>query len=417
MEKLFTLQRKCAILFIAVLLRLQNSCAGSPVDAQHARGMISYIQWGTLVTASSRTEGVQKGDAFGNTNSIADVNGVPYIYGSDMDASFVDIDARPDMNVSFALSEASLVNDDGSANITDCKIGYSEYSDPENPPCARLVLTGTVSKPAVNSSEDIQAKKALFSRHPSFKNMPSDHGFFVAKININGIWLIDAYGGGKSLTLSEYFAAIPIHPSVFHGAHRAKSLSPQLYKKIIENPPLPFSKAKTARWMVTFLDYGFLCTISTRSVGTSVGTAFGNPYSFADVDGVPYIYASQMDASIIDLFTGNTNVTANSRGSLSLSEASYSTKIMSECKIGGFLGDPENPLCARLVLTGNFSKVISNSSEAVAAQKALFSRHPSFSNYPVSHEFFIAKLNIDGIWLVDIFGGAAIIQPEDYFHA
>lgn len=128
-------------------------------------------------------------------NSIADVNSVPYIYGSDMDASFVDINVTLDVNVSFALSEASLVNDDGDggANVTDCKIGASEYSDTENPPFALLLLTGTVSKPAVNSSEDILAKEALFSRHPLFEKIPSDYGFFGAKININGILLIVSY--------------------------------------------------------------------------------------------------------------------------------------------------------------------------------------------------------------------------------
>ena len=31
--------------------------------------------------------------------------------------------------------------------------------------------------------------------------------------------------------------------------------------------------------------------------------------------------------------------------------------------------------------------------------------------------FYVAKLALDGIWLIDFFGGAAIIEPHDYFGA
>ena len=58
--------------------------------------------------------------AFGNPNSIADLDGVPYIYASNEDSSFIDIALNK--RVSFALSEAALTTKDGSANITACKI-------------------------------------------------------------------------------------------------------------------------------------------------------------------------------------------------------------------------------------------------------------------------------------------------------
>merc|ERR1711865_52620 len=108
-----------------------------PTAAQTARGMVSAIQWGALVTTSTRnqSEGSQPGDAFGNPNSLADVAGVPYIYASALDASFVDI-AAGETRISFALTEAALQNSDGSANVTSCKIGAG-LGDPENPPCAR----------------------------------------------------------------------------------------------------------------------------------------------------------------------------------------------------------------------------------------------------------------------------------------
>ena len=60
--------------------------------------------------------------------------------------------------------------------------------------------------------------------------------------------------------------------------------------------------AAFARSMVSTITWGTLSTSSTRSEGTNLGTAFGNPYSIADVGGVPYVYASGLDASATDLF-------------------------------------------------------------------------------------------------------------------
>ena len=161
---------------------------------------------------------------------------------------------------------------------------------------------------------------------------------------------------------------------------------------------------------------------------------------FAEVGGVPYVFASDLDASMID-------VKASGRASLTLSEASLPGKAPThglkpttaaspfahlrfeprggqhsflwkeKCQIGTILGDPENPPCARLVLSGGVSKVGKGSAEEGAAMKALLARHPSFAHYPSGHDFYVAKLDIDGIWLIDFFGGAAIVDPADYFKA
>ena len=102
---------------------------------------------------------------------------------------------------SFALSEASVPGPE----LATCQIGASEYSDPESPPCARLVLSGAVSKVVAGSHEDARAKAALFARHPSFKNLPASHGFFVAKLELDGIWLIDMFGGAAIIDPTAYF--------------------------------------------------------------------------------------------------------------------------------------------------------------------------------------------------------------------
>ena len=127
------------------------------------------------------------------------------------------------------------------------------------------------------------------------------------------------------------------------------------------------------------------------------------------------MYATDLDASMVDLFVGNGSVKSKARASLSLSEASYPGNELAACKIGGPLGDPENPPCARLVFTGNVSKVLTSTPEDIQAKDALFARHPSFKNYPSGHAFYVAKLNIDKIWLIDTFGGAAAIEPNEYY--
>ena len=55
---------------------------------------------------------------------------------------------------------------------------------------------------------------------------------------------------------------------------------------------------------------------------------------------------------------------------LALSEAAVPGAPLSACKIGSFLGDPENPPCARLVLSGDVVKVAANSTEETAAKAA-----------------------------------------------
>lgn len=180
-----------------------------------------------------------------------------------------------------------------------------------------------------------------------------------------------------------------------------------------EKPPPAFNHAGTARWMVETLSYGVLSTTSTRSTASTIGDPFGNPYSFADSNGIPYFYASDMDASMVDIFTASEPST---RVSLSMSEAELTgNSSVAACEIGTALGDPENPPCARLVLSGNFVRLAADSDENAVAKAALFARHPSFANFPSDHGFFCGKLEIDNIWLIDFYGSATIVSPEKYF--
>lgn len=179
----------------------------------------------------------------------------------------------------------------------------------------------------------------------------------------------------------------------------------------VGGPPPFFQYAKTARWIVHNSTWGTLSTISTRK-GLE-GRPFGNPNSIADgptgaSTGVPYFYVSGMDQSMIDI--------AKDKGvSLTLSEAALPG--FTSCAItSSGSGDPENPPCARLVISGSFLN-ISGTEEAAIAERALFSRHPVMATWPSDHSWFFGKLDIADLWMIDTYGGAASIDPKDYFDA
>ncbi len=67
--------------------------------------------------------------------------------------------------------------------------------------------------------------------------------------------------------------------------------------------------------------------------------------------------------------------------------------------------DPENPLCARLVVSGKFVSVL-DAQELAFAQTALFERHPTMKNWPADHSWGVYKIvDFREIWLIDVFGG------------
>jgi len=406
-----TAMLRIASFFLITAAALADSRPPHWKKAVTARWMAQTLDWGFLSTISTRSEASKPGDAFGNPYSFADAStGVPYFYASDLDASMIDV-----FTAKTAKPRASLVLSE--ATITDPNWLLRQYcakgtfiGDPENPPCARLVLSGKMVRLAANSTEEKTARAALFLRHPSFANYPAGHDFFVAKMEVDGVWLIDFYGGAGIIPPAEYFGATL--PSVEKQAAKAPKAS------VFAAPPPAYQKlAATARWMAKTLIWGSLSTISTRSQASTVGDAFGNPNSFADVSGVPYFYVADMDASMIDVFTAKT---ANPRVSLALSEAELTgtEAVRPDCVIGSTsFSDPENPPCARLVLSGKMVRLAVNSTEEKTGRAALFERHPSFAKYPSDHSFFVAKLEVDGVWLIDFYGGAAIIPPAEYFAA
>ena len=158
--------------------------------------------------------------------------------------------------------------------------------------------------------------------------------------------------------------------------------------------------------MVNKYTWGIMSTTSTMD--GFAGMPFGNPNSYAQVDGTPYFYVSSLDQSMQD-------VAADSRVSLAISDA----ESLKSPACGNPLpkaGDPESPLCSRLTIMGKVLNV-SGTPEADAAWDALQAAHPAMSSWPADHAWFIGKLEISHLWLINIFGGATNITPDEYYAA
>jgi len=206
-----------------------------------------------------------------------------------------------------------------------------------------------------------------------------------------------------------------------------------------EIAPLPDyqNKELTARWMVHSLNWGVLTTISSRlKDGQEAAIPFGNVYSFVDgtcqnSTGIPYFYGTYMDQSFKDTLT-------NTNAALTLSEASLSSVCLDQtgdavaaaatttttqepvrqnaCQVGIAHGDAENPVCARLTLTGKFVQVTDPEEKGWALQ-ALFTRHSSMKDWPQDHAWVVGKLVLSDIWLIDFYGGASILDVDAYYQA
>eukprot|EP00979_Chaetoceros_neogracilis_P001866 scaffold341_cov235-Chaetoceros_neogracile.AAC.6 len=173
----------------------------------------------------------------------------------------------------------------------------------------------------------------------------------------------------------------------------------------IITPPSPMDKAATARWLTHNTGWGSISTIDSRE---RPGSPFGNIASFSD--GAPdqstanvYFLHSSLDSSIIDVMKNN------------LISFAISEMQTGYCDQKGY--DAEGPRCARLSMSGRLIKVVAKE-EIETAKHALFSKHPSmkewYSDDDMGHDFNFWKLELGEIWLVDFFGGAALIDLESW---
>ncbi|KAM4601636.1 protein CREG1 [Polymixia lowei] len=164
--------------------------------ARVARFVANQCDWASMATIS--THDPVQGDPFSNSFSISDGpvgdgTGEPYMYLTHMEISVQDLQVNPRASLSMSLAQTDYCRQQG--------------FDPQSPLCAHVILSGSVLE--VNGTEAAFAKKALFSRHPEMIDWPSDHNWFFAKFNITKVWVLDYFGGVKTVTPDEYFKATP----------------------------------------------------------------------------------------------------------------------------------------------------------------------------------------------------------------
>lgn len=174
-------------------------------------------------------------------------------------------------------------------------------------------------------------------------------------------------------------------------------------------PPSYSDKAATARWLVHNTNWGTMSTISSR--GQMKGKPFSNISSFSDgppgqSTGKLYFLRSALDASIID-------IQHNDAVSFAISEIQTGY-----CQGKNF--DAEDPRCARLSLSGRL-KIVASQDEIEIAKNAIFTKHPGMEGWYSEkneddtmgdHDFKFWTLELEEIWLVDFFGGPALISPK-----
>ncbi|XP_050514326.1 protein CREG1 [Diabrotica virgifera virgifera] len=161
-----------------------------------ARYIIHNTGWISIATIS--TQSSIKGYPFVSLKSLSDgpvknSTGIPYLYMTEMDVSGKDIESDKRVTIMASLAETDY-----------CE---SDNFDPQDPRCAKVLISGTLLKIKKTSPEYQFGKEALFEKHPSMKNWPADHQFYVAKVSPQQIEVLDYFGGLKMVTVDDYFSA------------------------------------------------------------------------------------------------------------------------------------------------------------------------------------------------------------------
>ena len=162
-----------------------------------ARWLVHVNSWGVVSTTS-----LHLGDSipYGNALSYSDgpldelSTGRLLFYLTTMDATAQDL-LHVSPNATLTLCEAQLP-------------GGCADTDPEDPTCAKLSITGSIV--VVPEEEREAAEELLFSRHPAMRSWPAGHAFAVYELHPTTLRLLDYYGGPIDISPEEYFSADPL---------------------------------------------------------------------------------------------------------------------------------------------------------------------------------------------------------------
>ncbi|KAG5675411.1 hypothetical protein PVAND_005319 [Polypedilum vanderplanki] len=178
-------------------------------------------------------------------------------------------------------------------------------------------------------------------------------------------------------------------------------------KEFKNNPPSHTEHAKMARWLVHNSEWMSIRSIST--IPSIAGFPMVNVKAMADSEkeakstGIIYFYLTMLDDTAKDLSKNNKLTVL-----FSMDQSLYCTNKNI---------DPMEPTCARVMITGKVLKVQKSSKEHDFATKAMISHHPASVNWNEEHNFFLCKIKIAQIMVIDYYGGVKYVKVEDYYKA
>lgn len=174
-----------------------------------------------------------------------------------------------------------------------------------------------------------------------------------------------------------------------------------------DEPPPHTEYAKMARYLVHKAEWVSMGSLST--VDAIKGYPMVNVIAAADSardaksTGTLYFYLTMLDYTAQDLSKDNRLTVL-----LSLDQDLYCTKH-------GI--DPMEPTCARIMISGRAVKLEEGTEEYKSGQSAFFSRHPAAQHWLDTHNFFLCKLDIVQIAVLDYYGGPHYVSVTDYYNA
>lgn len=177
---------------------------------------------------------------------------------------------------------------------------------------------------------------------------------------------------------------------------------------VADNGPPPHTEyAKMARYLVHKAEWVSMGSLST--VDAIKGYPMVNVIAVADSargeksTGTLYFYLTMLDYTAQDLSKDNRLTVL-----LSMDQDLY-------CSQRGV--DPMEPTCARIMISGRAVKLADNDAEFNFGKNAMFSRHPAAQKWLATHNFFLCKLEITQIAVLDWYGGPHYVTVEEYMKA
>lgn len=79
--------------------------------------------------------------------------------------------------------------------------------------------------------------------------------------------------------------------------------------------------------------------------------------------------------------------------------------------------DSMEPTCARVIIAGSLHKLDATDAEYQEADQWYTDRHPASINWRKTHQFYLCKLVITKIVLLDFYGGPHYVSIDDYYNA